>query len=94
MQDGGYRSIMFDAVCVAVLIAYFLHFGLPALRGLSRGRDDEHGNLLESRRTQTPLRERRLLEGILCFGRRSLRSASLPLSPCRRFVLSAALSLL
>ena len=28
-----YRRTMFDAMCVAVLIAYFLHFALPALRG-------------------------------------------------------------
>jgi len=28
-----YRRTIFDAACVAVLIAYFLHFALPALRG-------------------------------------------------------------
>src|SRR6266496_4177039 len=38
-----YQRIIFDAVCVAVLIAYFLHFALPALRGGFR--EDEMGNI-------------------------------------------------
>src|SRR4029453_14717106 len=32
-----YQRPVFDAICVAVLIAYFLHFALPALRGGFRG---------------------------------------------------------
>jgi hypothetical protein len=39
----GYRRSMFDALCVAVLIAYFLHFALPALRGGFR--EDEMMNM-------------------------------------------------
>src|SRR5438046_2890547 len=38
-----YRAIMFDAICVTVLIAYFLHFALVALRGGFRG--DEMMNM-------------------------------------------------
>jgi hypothetical protein len=38
-----YRRIMFDALCLAVLIAYFLHFALPALRGGFR--EDEMMNM-------------------------------------------------
>src|SRR5437762_252582 len=38
-----YRRIVFDAICVAVLIAYFLHFALPALRGGFR--EDEMMNI-------------------------------------------------
>jgi hypothetical protein len=38
-----YQRIIFDAVCVGVLIAYFLHFALPALRGGFR--EDEMGNI-------------------------------------------------
>ena len=38
-----YRPAIFDAVCVAVLIAYFLHFALPALRGGFR--EDEMMNM-------------------------------------------------
>lgn len=37
------RSLAFDAICVAVLIAYFLHFALPALRGGFR--EDEMMNM-------------------------------------------------
>jgi len=38
-----YRRSIFDALCVAVLIAYFLHFALPALRGGFR--EDEMMNM-------------------------------------------------
>jgi hypothetical protein len=38
-----YRRTLFDALCVAVLIAYFLHFALPALRGGFR--EDEMMNM-------------------------------------------------
>src|SRR5437667_2833104 len=38
-----YRRIVFDGICVAVLIAYFLHFALPALRGGFR--EDEMMNI-------------------------------------------------
>jgi hypothetical protein len=38
-----YRRIVFDAIFVAVLIAYFLHFALPALRGGLR--EDEMMNM-------------------------------------------------
>ena len=31
--ERAYRHTMLDAICVAVLIAYFLHFAFPALRG-------------------------------------------------------------
>src|SRR6266536_5974797 len=31
--ERAYRRTMLDAICVAVLIAYFLHFAFPALRG-------------------------------------------------------------
>jgi hypothetical protein len=40
---GAYRRSMFDAICVTALIAYFLHFGLAALRGGFR--EDEMMNL-------------------------------------------------
>src|SRR5437773_6573131 len=47
MQSSGteqaYRRFVFDAICVAVLIAYFLHFALPALRGGFR--EDEMMNM-------------------------------------------------
>jgi hypothetical protein len=38
-----YQRPVFDAICVAVLIAYFLHFALPALRGGFR--EDEMMNM-------------------------------------------------
>jgi hypothetical protein len=38
-----YQRTIFDSICVAVLIAYFLHFALPALRGGFR--EDEMGNI-------------------------------------------------
>ena len=38
-----HRRILFDAISVAILIAYFLHFALPALRGGFR--DDEMMNM-------------------------------------------------
>jgi hypothetical protein len=38
-----YRRFVVDAICVAVLIAYFLHFALPALRGGFR--EDEMMNM-------------------------------------------------
>jgi hypothetical protein len=38
-----YRRTIFDALCVAILIAYFLHFALPALRGGFR--EDEMMNM-------------------------------------------------
>jgi hypothetical protein len=38
-----YRRTIFDALCVAVLVAYFLHFALPALRGGFR--EDEMMNM-------------------------------------------------
>src|SRR5438093_10688709 len=38
-----YRRTVFDAICVAILIAYFLHFALPALRGGFR--EDEMMNM-------------------------------------------------
>lgn len=41
--ERAYRAIVFDAFCVAVLIAYFLHFALPATRGGFR--EDEMMNL-------------------------------------------------
>ncbi len=41
--ERAYRRIVFDAIFVAVLIAYFLHFALPALRG--RFREDEMMNM-------------------------------------------------
>jgi Glycine zipper len=39
-----YRPTVVDAICVAVLIAYFLYFALPALRGGFRG--DEMMNII------------------------------------------------
>jgi hypothetical protein len=41
--ERAYRRFVFDAICVAVLIAYFLHFALPALRGGFR--EDEMMNM-------------------------------------------------
>jgi hypothetical protein len=41
--ERSYPDIMLDAVCVTILIAYFLHFALPALRGGFRA--DEMMNL-------------------------------------------------
>ena len=41
--EPAYRRIVFDAICVAFLIAYFLHFALPAVHGGFR--DDEMMNL-------------------------------------------------
>src|SRR5437899_9232795 len=41
--EGTYRCPAFDAICVAVLIAYFLYFALPALRGGFR--EDEMMNM-------------------------------------------------
>ena len=38
-----YRPTIIDAICVTVLIAYFLHFALPALRGGFR--EDEMMNI-------------------------------------------------
>jgi hypothetical protein len=38
-----YRCLVFDAICVAFLIAYFLHFALPGLRGGFR--EDEMMNM-------------------------------------------------
>jgi hypothetical protein len=38
-----YRRILFDAICVAFLIAYFLHFAFPAVHGGFR--DDEMMNI-------------------------------------------------
>jgi hypothetical protein len=38
-----YRRTVFDAICAAILIAYFLHFALPALRGGFR--EDEMMNM-------------------------------------------------
>src|SRR5439155_26165450 len=38
-----YRRTVFDVICVAFLIAYFLHFALPALRGGFR--EDEMLNM-------------------------------------------------
>jgi hypothetical protein len=38
-----YQRTVFDAICVVVLIAYFLHFALPALRGGFR--EDEMMNM-------------------------------------------------
>jgi hypothetical protein len=38
-----YRTILFDAICVAFLIAYFLHFALPAVHGGFR--EDEMMNM-------------------------------------------------
>ena len=40
----GHRCTMVDAVCVAILIAYFLHFAFPARHGGFR--EDEMMNLL------------------------------------------------
>ena len=37
------RGLIFDAICLAILIAYFLHFALPALHGGFR--DDEMMNM-------------------------------------------------
>src|SRR5437867_6235851 len=41
--EGAYRGLALDAICVAVLIAYVLHFALPALRVGFRG--DEMMNM-------------------------------------------------
>ena len=41
--ERSYPDIMLDAVCVTILIAYFLRFALPALRGGFRG--DEMVNM-------------------------------------------------
>jgi hypothetical protein len=41
--ERAYQRPVFDAICVAVLIAYFLHFALPALRGGFR--EDEMMNM-------------------------------------------------
>lgn len=41
--EQAYRRFVVDAICVAVLIAYFLHFALPALRGGFR--EDEMMNM-------------------------------------------------
>ncbi len=41
--ERAYRGLALDAICVAVLIAYFLHFALPALRGGFR--EDEMMNM-------------------------------------------------
>ena len=41
--ERAYRRFVFDAICVAVLIAYFLHFAFPALRGGFR--EDEMMNM-------------------------------------------------
>ena len=41
--ERAYRHIMFDLICVTVLIAYFLHFALPALNGGFR--EDEMHNM-------------------------------------------------
>ena len=41
--EQAHRSPLFDAICVAVLIAYFLHFAFPALRGGFR--EDEMMNM-------------------------------------------------
>jgi hypothetical protein len=41
--ERAYRVFAFDTICVAVLIAYFVHFALPALRGGFR--EDEMMNL-------------------------------------------------
>src|SRR6266542_914025 len=87
-----YQGIIFDAVCVAVLIAYFLHFALPALRGGFR--EDEMGNIGICWCAGIAFRKYRILEAISLSGRRPLRSASLSLSTRRRSLLSAALSLL
>src|SRR5438046_3503731 len=38
-----YQRPVFDGICVTVLIAYFLHFALPALRGGFR--EDEMMNM-------------------------------------------------
>ena len=41
--ERAYGSLALDAICVVVLIAYFLHFALPALRGGFR--EDEMMNM-------------------------------------------------
>ena len=41
--ERAYRPTIIDVICVAVLIAYFLHFALPALRGGFR--EDEMMNM-------------------------------------------------
>ena len=41
--ERAYRHIVFDAIFVAVLIAYFLHFALPAVNGGFR--EDEMMNM-------------------------------------------------
>jgi hypothetical protein len=41
--ERAYRGFVLDAICVAILIAYFLHFALPALRGGFR--EDEMMNM-------------------------------------------------
>jgi hypothetical protein len=41
--EGAYQGFALDAICVAVLITYFLHFALPALRGGFR--EDEMMNM-------------------------------------------------
>ena len=73
---------MFDAICVAVLIAYFLHFALPALHGGFR--EDEMMNMgicWCAGALKSLLANMVFWKLFLCSGRRSLRSASLPLSP-------------
>lgn len=39
-----HQAAIFDSICVACLIAYFLHFALPALRGGFR--EDEMMNMM------------------------------------------------
>jgi hypothetical protein len=41
--ERSYRDVIFDAICVTALIAYFLRFAVPALRGGFRG--DEMANM-------------------------------------------------
>ena len=94
-RTGAHRHTILDAICVAVLTAYFpLLCSSSATRGF---REDEMMNMgisLVCRSAEVAPGKHCILKLFLCSGRRPLRSASLSLSPGRRSLLSAALSFL
>ena len=84
-----HRCTRVDAICVLLLIAYFLHFALAARHGGFR--EDEMLNLwayLVRRSGSITLRPRQVLDTILPAGRRALLSTSLSFFRVRSFSLS------
>jgi len=94
-KERAQRHTILDAICVAVLIAYFVYFALPALRGGFR--EDEMMNMgicWCAGALKSLLANIVFWKPFLCPGKRPLRSASLSLSPGRGSLLPAALSFL